>query len=249
MSLFGRSVSALYEGGYEDKPSWPSNWHPSPIKRESVLFVLSRLREVIPHDRWYIGGSIANPEVAFADCSDIDIFFYTMSDYALAQTELTIRNDCRLERDSNSADTYNIKDIGKYVQLVKRHAGTPQEIFDTFDINVAKHLVRSDGQYIQGEDAEGSLRVINPNSASVSRMQKYVRYLRYSTKRVNEVYRNLIDDHIGNDTLVEDYYTDEGLKQPPRAFNKMVYNKLKYDRPTRDYLNEKALEHAPELLI
>ncbi len=249
MALFGRSASVLFENDCTSSPSWPSNWHPSPIKRENVLFILQRLNKLLPHDRWYIGGSMASPEVAFKDCGDIDIFFYTMDDYTLAQTAFADRNDCTLEQTSGSAETYKVRELGLFVQLIKRHTGSPKEIFSTFDLNVAKYLVRSDGQQIEGPGSSDLIRVVNPNAASISRVQKYMKYLRYDSGATYTAWRQLIDDHIGNGDIMEDYYDGSGNKLTNKVFNKMLYNRLKHDRSIKYYLNKQALEHAPELLI
>lgn len=251
MGLYGRSVKALFFDEYVDDhaPKWPDNWHPSPIKRVNVLFILEQLNKIMPHSNWFISGSVANPEVYFKHCSDIDIFFYSTEDYDTANAVISARSDSLLVRTSGSAETYNIKGIGLAVQLIKKHVGSITQVFNTFDLNIAKYAVRSDGQQIADVCDTDLIQVVNPNSASVSRVAKYMEYLRYDSSRKNEAWKRLIDDHMGNDSIVEDYYDPEGNKLLNKPFNKLLYNKIKYTRSLKPYLDEKALEHAPELLI
>lgn len=251
MGLYGRPGKALFFDEYVDDhaPKWASNFHPSPIKRENVLYVLDALKKVLPHDRWFLGGSVANPEVAFKDCGDIDIFFYSIEDHTTANAALSARRDCTLDQTSGSADTYIVDGIGLQVQLIKRNVGTPTEIMDTFDLNVARHIVCSDGQRIEGVGDRDLLKVVHPTSATISRMQKYMEYLRYDTERKREAWVGLIDQHMSNDDFVEDYYDENNNKLHNKPFNSLLYNKLKYNKSLKGYLNEKALEHAPELLI
>lgn len=47
MALYGRSVKAIFADEYHDDnaPKWASNFHPSPTKRENVLYVLNALKK------------------------------------------------------------------------------------------------------------------------------------------------------------------------------------------------------------
>lgn len=247
MTLFGHRASQIYIDDHA--PKWADNFHPSPRKYENVLYVLNALKNVLPHDRWFLGGSVANPEVYFNDCGDIDIFFYTMEDYNTANAAISARRDVRLDRTSGSADTYIVDGIGLTVQLIKRNVGTPTEVMDTFDLNVARHVVCSDGQQIAGAGYEDLMQVVNPTSATISRMQKYMEYLRYDSARKDEAWQSLIDQHMSNDDFVEEYYDESGNRLYKHPFNKLLYGELKHVRRLKPYLDKKALEHAPELLI
>lgn len=249
MALLGRSASVLY-GNEDDSPSWPNNWSPSPYKGDNIAFILRRLREVMPHDRWFLSGSMANPEISFRHCSDIDIFFPTIEDLTTARATLNARSDCDMYNTSSCAETFNIRDIGLYVQLVSKHVGTPEEIFESFDLNVVRHLMHSDGKYVAGEGANDEIiRIVNPNASSISRVEKYIKRLRCPPSIKDKVWIQIIDEHIDNTDIVEHYYEEDGTNMLNKSFNAIMYYRLKWAKRLRPYLDKQALEHAPELLV
>lgn len=105
---------------------------------ESHYFKL--LVDMLPTYGWYIaGGSLSE-----GHANDIDIFFYSESDYLAAKSSITGKP----HRVSDYADTYAFTDLMEY-QLIKTNFGDPLDVMSEFDLNKSRQALLPDGTIIQ----------------------------------------------------------------------------------------------------
>jgi hypothetical protein len=176
-----------------------------------------------------------------AAAGDVDIFFTSKKyfDEALKKTRKLGRNVIQTKC---SASVYHILPMLK-VQYVSLWFGTPDEIFSMMDINVCRQGILPDGTYIQRPESKDSLRILTPSTQSFSRPRKYCLKYRLSKTQQVSVLKQCIDDYIGNDTFVYDYYEGVLSTYPLHYF---LYSELKHS-PSEvvEYLTAQALEYAP----
>ena len=195
---------------------------------------------------WYVSGSFANTAVLAPN--DIDIYFYTEKDYQMASK---IINPIGRVFKTPFADTYNINLIPFTIQLITKHFGEPQEIFDTMDLNVCKQAILRDGTHIIDPTALDPLTITN---VSIDTFKRYVKYYkRFNPKRnLDKVFSFLFEQYISDYTPCISYYED----QPSIARNKTLYTLFQHHTKTKDISrrvqeNIKTLIHdqTPDLLL
>ena len=86
-------------------------------------------------DFFVAGGSLCDSELGknFEDIKDLDVFFPTEDAFKLFKNNL---KGCSLIIETDNAITYKHNDVD--IQLVIKHFGTPEEIFNIIDLNKSK---------------------------------------------------------------------------------------------------------------
>lgn len=206
--------------------------------------ILKRLSHYIGHDNWFISGSFANHKIKHPN--DIDIFFYTEEDYK--KTLVRITNDKvglggYVTYSTDNALT--IYDGDNTIQFVHKNFGTPQEIFNTFDLNVCKVAVLPNGNVIKDPTANEDLQITQVNSQTFRRYFKYVNRL-YGASKINEYGKWLIDNYIEDGSICSEYYLDELVNVPT---NVILLNSVKEYDILNEYAFKQAVLKAPEILM
>lgn len=126
------------------------------------------------------GGSVfstLNDNTAY---NDIDVFLYNREDIDLICCN--IKKSTVDETGYLKVNTYHETDnaitishtTSIVIQFIKLNVGTPQEIFDTFDINLSKCAITSDYEIVLGNDKkELSIDTRNVNGCIITRYNKY----------------------------------------------------------------------------
>lgn len=215
--------------------------HPR-LKYSHLMPVLHNLKHIIGHNNWFISGSFANSVVD--EPSDIDIYFYTENDFNRAVAHVNKHNKYQ-QYYSNNAVTFAHPNTGEIVQLIHKNFGYPLDIFKTFDLNVCKKAIRSDGTFIEANSAKEALHITDASSSTFHRYMKYLNRYNFSTGEIERMGKGIIDKYIADTSMVECYYG----KTTNKPCNLLMYQAFKKCAPLKQYLNEQALEHAPELLV
>ena len=200
---------------------------------------LGRLTKFIGHNRWFIAGSSAN--TAIKTPKDIDIFFYTKEDFEEAVNNIAKQSTYAYI--TPNAHTYY--SMQKPVQLICKYFGTPEEVFDTFDLNVCKKAILPQNICISDPTSDQPLHIAKINYDTFSRFFKYVMYLGQK-KDLPILGKSLVDKYISDSSIVEEYY-DKKMRKAP--VNQLMFTEMMKFYSLRDYVKEQALLHAPELLI
>lgn len=203
--------------------------------------VLQRLRHLIGHENWFISGSFANPVVD--EPSDIDIYFHTEDDFNRAIVHLNDKKHHMYY--TNNAVTFAHPHTGEMIQLICKKFGYPLDIFETFDLNVCKKAIRSRGTFIEANSASSALHISMASSSTFHRYIKYMNRYGYTTGEVERMGKKVIDTYISDNSMIECYYG----KTTNKPCNLLMYQAFKKCTPLKQYLNEQALKHAPELLV
>lgn len=204
------------------------------------------LQTTIPNKNWFISGSFASPDIRRP--KDIDIFFYSEKDYQEAyDTFYTMQGDKdTLWHNSVNAATFYIG-IPTPIQLIKKLFGTPEELFDTFDINICKRAILSGGTSVLDPSCNKDIRVDRVSPGTFSRYFKYLYYLDRQ-KDIPIKGEELINKFIGDSTVITTYYDE---KEEKMATNQALFKACKGFHALKPYLWQEAKKkkHAPELLI
>ncbi len=205
--------------------------------------MLCKLRQYLGSEGWFISGSFANPRIKYY--KDIDVYFYNKEKYK-ASIKRCMLIKTRGDYSTCSSTFFGI--IGsKPVQLIHMHFGTPEEIFESIDINVCKQAVLPDGTRIKHSTADDPIKIVKVSPNSFTRLRKYIYRYKLSHRDATNILLECIDDHIHNDEVMFDYYTGKMSKYP---INHHMYQMIKRtDSIVTDYFTEQALKHAPELLL
>lgn len=236
-----------------------------PVK-ESTSLILRFLNSVIPHKNWFIaGGYVSYPKFA----RDVDIFFHSESDYLAAHHAFLIWNpsSIELELQTSNAATFSVArsilNTSYPFQLVCRDYGTPDQIFETFDLNRSKRAILPNGTTKFHPTSSDTLAITNLHYITFSRFLKYFdrEIESYSPNHIESTFNSLIDQYISDTTVISTYHDNSGNITIPtnESLVKMV-NSLSYTynilrlHPTvleniQQHLNRKLIEHAPELLL
>lgn len=204
--------------------------------------IITHLQEVIPHKNWFVAGGYARA-ITDGDYNDVDIFFYDEESYKTAAAVLTKGEYVYV---TPNADTIGYRD--KSLQLVHKHFGTPKEIFESFDLNVCKVAILSDGSKYTDPTANNSLTVVKPNADSFTRFLKYAKRIYTNRKDRIDCIKAVIDQFAGCNDILEDYY--QGAKRTSAA-NYEMYKAFKVSiySEVQSYLEEKIALQSPELLL
>ena len=215
--------------------------------------LLTKLKKVIGHDRWFISGSYAVQEVEYPN--DVDVYF-------LDEDALNIALDSLTNKESNiyknpffqfpyyeTINSVNVYSIHPKipVQFVKKYTGSVEDILTDFDLNICKQVIYPDGTYYKHPSAVLPLQVIKPKAETFDRVYKYIERLQ-KTFNVCDV-KQIIDDNIDDSELLEHYYGLDELMCKPK--NQWLFNAVMCfgSQEDMDYLRKQAEVHAPELLI
>lgn len=215
--------------------------------------VLKFLNLSIPNKNWFIAGGSA---IKGENYNDIDVFFLNEEAYTQARDALTsepiVHNNLvsahykASETETNNA--YNLNYSGTDIQLINRHFGTPEEIFETFDINVCKQAIMPNGRKVKHFTSYASPYIANVNYNTFRRYLKYLRRAGEGIDRKATLF-SVIDKYIGDSSSTEEYYQG---KKVSYVVNKKLFSdfyRFVESSSVKDYLKEKALEEAPELLL
>jgi hypothetical protein len=237
-------------------------------KRQSTK-VLRSLKGLIGHDEWFISGSFANDKANYF--GDIDVYFYDQEgfDSAIAYaTRPKNPHEGHWEESQSNATAHTffykkkvvprlfeegteerLENIGLPVQLIARRKGTPEYVFEHFDMNVCKKAILSTGEHVIHHSADKPIRLERLHSESFNRFIKYISKLK-QTKNITALAKPIIDDNIANSDVLEDAYS---LVSPsPESFriaNILMFDTFKHEPKIKDYLYKQAKLHAPELLL
>lgn len=208
-----------------------------------ILYLLPKLRGMLGSEGWFISGSFANPNILCPN--DIDIFFENEDIFKKSGIRLSqISSYKHLTVDTENAQTYNITDILYLVQLIKKHFGTIEEIFNTFDLNICKYAITPDGELLEHPTVNDPIEIINLNSQSFRRVLSYLKRLPIADNYSDA--KRIVNEYIGNSDLVSCYYTGKLEKIPA---NVLLQRAVKEDNLILKYFNKQAMEKAPELLL
>lgn len=213
--------------------------------REDIKGIVSQLNKLLGHDEWFIAGSFAMKAVKHP--GDIDIFFYSEDAFLRAINTIKLSDPDLLKEAYDTGNALSIQSgkIGWSIQLIKKHFGTIDEILNTFDLNICKKAITSDGDRKAHRASYETLRIDRVNVGTFKRYFKYV--MRMGLKdQIPERGKQLVDRFIGDNTMVDDYYNKE-VKSIP--VNKALLQEIKNFHTVRDYAYQQAAVHAPELLI
>ena len=206
-----------------------------------ILPKLQELRALLGHDQWFISGSFANHLIESP--SDIDIYFYNEEGYNAAYKKLLGLKGW-YNHDTDNASTWTNFSEAYFIQLVHKDFGTPYEVFKTFDLNVCKKAITSNGSYIEDMSANEPIHITRVDSNTFNRYFKYLNRLKVKQDHV-ELGKLLVDRYIQDGTLVNCYY---GITTP-KPVNALLYTASGRYKELKEYAREQALIHAPEILI
>lgn len=121
------------------------------------------------------GGSIFSTLNGCDSYDDIDVYFYNEKDWKETFIKLPKEHQ---RYSSDNAVTFYTDNTSIKIQLIKMHFGTPQEIFDGFDLNCSKCAVTSDHEIIKDKTCSKYLSVDfnNFKANTLRRVQKYIDY-------------------------------------------------------------------------
>lgn len=219
--------------------------------------VRGKLHELFGHDRWYISGSFANPQIKYH--RDIDVYFYSKEDYKAAEQNLRPNREVWYTTKTKFATTLSLNGYDKPIQMIHKQFGPPEEIFEAMDLNVCRHAVLSNGKKVQARGACLPVYLCNVNAESFTRLLKYHRYYKVTPFDTAVTMRKIIDKYILDETLAEGYYDDETIAVNQalyRSFIKALHTYIRTSRhqkevftPVYDYLMDQVNEHIPEMLL
>lgn len=225
------------------------------LSYEKTINYFNDLFKGVPY---FISGSYANPDLNHFN--DIDIFFYSKEHHAKAKKILNDTNLVPYFTTTHCSDSTPLYIGNRYVivQLVKKNFGTIQEIFNSFDLNVCKHVLLPTGKIVSDPSASKPLHITKPNSFTFKRLLKYLNYQKnkkcdpahgtstyYEAEEIFYLY-GIINTYISNSDLVENYYQEE---QKQQTVNSVMYKTFSAFPQIKDYLDEQALKYSPELLL
>lgn len=210
-----------------------------------VFNIIALLNDTIPHKNWFISGSAANTKIK--DPGDVDVFFLTEQDYVVAYNVLnSMTTTCEFSVGNTlNASTFVIGNSILPIQLIKKIFGSPDEVFDSFDINVCKKAVLPDGKHVQDITADFMPQITNPGGHTFTRYFKYIDRLGLQSYRY-VLGKEAIDNYIEDTTPVHYYYCTEEVST---QLNKDLFSTAKNYLELRDYLYDQTQKRAPELLI
>lgn len=215
--------------------------------------IIRNLKDLIGPYGWCISGSFANKKIQYP--SDIDIYFISERCYQAATKKIQANSNWALDRESTSADTYchlspfaNTPVIPLPLQFVKKHFGNISYIFSTMDLNVCKKAIFPDYTYVEDRNAQLPLHITRKHANTYTRIEKYITNLSMDPEEYLPILRQIIDENIDDSTMLSGYY-DESFAPIDIPNNKAMHKSFKKMLGVQDYLQEKALKHAPELLI
>lgn len=230
-----------------------------------VITYLNHLNELFKGLNWFISGSFASTLTLRPN--DIDVYFYTANDFHRAVSRCAKSNTWFSYATSDSASCWSLKyNTGlhdalrgtKYgrnipLQLISKTFGNPEEVLDTFDLNICKIALTPTGKtLIAKEFNEDPLKVVSINSDTYFRVIKYVsRYYGgiVSPEAISALER-VIDDWIEDTTVVENYYGETtSYKAKNLPSNSILFDTFLEIPCIREYLLKEAKRRAPELLI
>jgi len=143
--------------------------------RDEVQGILSGRDLNVPF--FIAGGSIFSILNKNTNFDDVDVYFY--DEKSMNKVYNTFKH--KAEIDTRNALTIQTKmRQNRYIkiktQFIKLKVGTPQELFDTFDLNCSKVAFTSDGQLIKDDTYSTNIRadISNFNIKTLSRMNKYI---------------------------------------------------------------------------
>ena len=120
-------------------------------------------RKLAGIDYFIAGGYVVTPD----NYSDIDVFFYTETDYLQARKRLG-----KPDFSTEHADTYH--DSSDIIQLINSRFGSPYDITSSFDLHNCCKALLPDGQVYTHPDYNDKISVNtdNLNSATIKRLFK-----------------------------------------------------------------------------
>lgn len=227
-------------------PALPSifNKNSAKLLRPDTKKVLNILGNLIGTTGWFISGSFANIQVG--NPKDIDIFFTSKTAYDNAVNRMTSRDGVLvgIQVVTDNALTFYVENVGD-IQFIHKYFGTPREIFKTFDLNVCKKAIMPSGALLQDDTANSELHICNINGDTFNRYFKYAKRL-YSHHKIMRLGKQLVDNYILDDTLVEYFYDNVTSIIPT---NQLLLEATKHYPYIKHYALEQARLKAPELLL
>lgn len=219
---------------------------PDGVERDNIREVVSILKDAIGHENWFIAGSFAVPKIKKPN--DIDIFFPTEEDCTagIENVERHVKGSMGyISSISADASSYNIPKLPRIVQLVTKHYGKVDRIFDEFDLNVCKRAILPNGKRIVDRSAREELKITRINHQTFQRYFKYLNRLGREEERV-PLGKALVDKYIEDTTMIDEYYDGNHIVMPA---NQALFETLHESDAFGAYVCEQARVRAPELLI
>jgi hypothetical protein len=212
------------------------------FKKRNINTVIDTLLDHLGFSDWFISGSFANNRMR--NPSDIDIYFYTKKGYQNATRNLQ-NSTISVYMVTPNASSFILKGLKLPVQLVAKHFGTPQEIFNTMDINVCKQAILSDKTLVQDPSSHFPVTLNKPSYGSFSRYFYYLDNY-YSPVEHYKKSKILISKYITDSTLLSHYYKGEVNHKPT---NQCLYEAALKRPELCSLIKQQTLLHAPELLL
>lgn len=213
--------------------------------RDHTKYALKTLKSFIDHDNWIISGSAAHPRIR--NPNDIDVFFHTKEDFEKAVTSFELKYNAPGAMTRNTY-TFWLDWDRPAIQLIHKTLGTPQELFDQFDLNICKYGILPNGNKIRDVTATSKITI---NKLSADTFKRYFKYMKYlGIKNTNyEHERCLIDKYITDTTILENFYDKYHKESAKMPANSILFKEIKRRGQPIAYLQSKAMEYAPELLL
>ena len=196
----------------------------------------------LPPFSWYVAGSYAVPHVKAYN--DIDVYFTDVKYYKEVLSLLRRNNT------PTSTTTYatTFEFYRSSMQLISCKAGNPEEVLSTFDLNICKYAILSDGKSYKSPQSTTDLSVSAVTSETFARVEKYATRLGFSDTKKEAHYKRLIDTYLEDTTLTLKAYSTEQYIPVNRVLTEWVNSKNVQRFPVK-YFKKQAAKRAPELLI
>jgi len=212
---------------------------------------LKKLKDLIPNENWFVSGSFANPNVE--NPNDIDIYFLSYGDFREAVYSFSYCAQWIFSRGSKNASEWTPQSGSPFalnVQLIRKVFGTPEEVFESFDLNLCKRAILPNGiRVVSPEATKNPYTLSNISAGTYSRL---IKYLKRNNPRVDafQVLKRVVDQNIEDYSLVEEYYEDTGYSTGMTLpSNIIMYKTFSEVKVISSYLLEQTKLRVPELLI
>lgn len=170
------------------------NWeYQKKIIQKRISNSINELNNLFDVPYMIIGGKLVSCLTGFGgDRSDIDIFFYCADDFEKTKSIIE-NNNLHIECSTENAVTFYLEKRDQKFQIIKTNFGTPQEIFDTIDINCSKIACTRELEFFK--DKSFSLNIeVDERNISISTFARLCKYI--NEKNIN---------YISNDSFLNSF--------------------------------------------
>lgn len=187
-----------------------------------VIEVKKYLDEIKVNVPFFIaGGSVFSITAKESMYNDIDVYFYNIHDFNKVQSKVKYISYTTENAITVTPSKYNSEKI-QFIRLV---TGTPQEVFDTFDLNCSKCAIDSDynEHYDKTFSANIAIDFKNFKSTTPNRYKKYIEY-KNAKDRNNVTLAQMFDYLIENRNVVLPVSYEGTERKAIRILKSFLYN-------------------------